>query len=1420
MSKSRRDTTLFALLIATSSFVSAATPESARRKHLARAVGYYSTPSVSSSSSIASSTSASSIASSTSSAILPGATCARANTPSDVPVGCTLVGNHVYCNYDYPYAGKGSCNASSSSSSVSSKASSSSSVARSSSSVASSSSKASSSSSAASSSTSSAVSPASTCSTAGQPSDIPAGCTLVGDMVTCYQGFTSDGTGGQGGLEVSIKLPSYANTVSATLIGAAGGGISDEPALSVGGLGCIVTGTISGQAGQTLYLEVGGHGNVAAQGYANGETEFGGGARGGKQDYSATPYSGAAGGGATSIRTISISGNSLDSSNSRLITAGGGGGSVKGAVISGAGIGGACGMPGSLVPGSAAKNPAQPGTLTAGGAAGDLSPGSKSNNLPGTFDMGGMGGWDSLNRGQNNCGAGGGAGAGGSSSDGTTNPSSNPASILLTFKYLGQGRCSDVKSSSVLSSSLASSTRSASSSGASSSSASSARSSASSSIVSSSIRSSSSSSGTPSSSSAVAAPSCSGTPADVPKGCTLVGQNVVCTYQYTGFSTNVTLPTYADKVLATLIGAQGGLVLLILRTDLVLIASGVSSGVIDEPTLGGGLGCIVTGMVYGQAGKTLWLDVGAAGIPAQQNYLITPYRLGGGGSGGQTNYYQGPFCGASGGGSTSVRTIMPRNDLAFDAVSSNSRLLVAGGGGGTTKGALANGAGIGGACGNPGTLVLGTSVDSSKAPTAGTLIAGGQPGSSGPGVRSIPTAGSLDLGGQGDNDAYGGRYSAGGGGGGGLFGGGGGSSGDSSGGGQSSGAGGSSSDGTSVASRSPASIVLTFPYQGTGVSCSTVSSSAGSKVSSSASSSASSANPKVSSSASSSASSANPSSSSSSCPDLLAATCDKSGNSLTCLLPQKYALGSTGKCQVTFARYIGVNFSGDDLSPNGVNPAKQVDNEAACASYSLTLTGFEHFSYGSTTGPPRMCFPKNGNNINGAIYSAETFPTLNSSRLGSCSSVTPIPSLSQVTCETVTFTGAICEVVGTFQVCGASASKSSSSSVFASSTSASSSSSRSSSSATPSSSSSKSSSSSSNTVPSTSQTFSKISSSSSKTVPSTSQTFSKSSSSSSKSSASSSPSSNTITSSSRAISSSSSASRTSSSAASTPTCGARNSPADVPAGCYLTSGVVSCAFTYTSAEMSIKLPAYARSVNVTLIGAAGGGIADEPSLPVGLGCIVSGNITGRGGQTLYVDVGARGFAANTGYTDAMSRFGGGGSGGYSAYSESQYSGASGGGASSVRTISTGQMGSLKSRLFVAGAGGGSIKGALASGEGVGGNCGTQGSVLSGSQFAPAQPGTLTVGGAAGILSSSSNSNNSPGSRGLGGDGGDDLTGEFASGGGGGGGLFGGGGGVPSDDSGDGGSGAGGSSSDGKNTLTTKAAGVYLSFAYGGNGVCT
>lgn len=195
--------------------------------------------------------------------------------------------------------------------------------------------------------------------------------TFVGLAVTPGSAAAATKTFSYTGGEQTYTVPAGVTTLYVTATGAHGGGPTSGTSL-LPGRGAVVAGKINVTPGDTLYVEVGGAGS-------NPQGGFNGGGDGGDQVYISAP----GGGGASDVRTIArgLTG-SLDS---RLIVAGGGGGSGYPAAG-----GGNAGQPGFGYPDLAAGGGA--GTAGAGGAGGCTS-----DNLgcgsPGTKGAGGTGGF-------------------------------------------------------------------------------------------------------------------------------------------------------------------------------------------------------------------------------------------------------------------------------------------------------------------------------------------------------------------------------------------------------------------------------------------------------------------------------------------------------------------------------------------------------------------------------------------------------------------------------------------------------------------------------------------------------------------------------------------------------------------------------------------------------------------------------------------------------------------------------------------------------------------------------------------------------------------------------------------------------------------------------------------------------------------
>jgi hypothetical protein len=244
-------------------------------------------------------------------------------------------------------------------------------------------------------------------------------------------------------------------------------------------------------------------------------------------------------------------------------------------------------------------------------------------------------------------------------------------------------------------------------------------------------------------------------------------------------------------------------------------------------------------------------------------------------------------------------------------------------------------------------------------------------------------------------------------------------------------------------------------------------------------------------------------------------------------------------------------------------------------------------------------------------------------------------------------------------------------------------------------------------------------------------------------------------------------------------------------------------FNYTGAEQTFVVPDGIHFIHVVAIGGSGETVTSPGTVAGGRGAQVEADLAVTPETTLFVNVGGNGDNGDGG-------FNGGADGGATAAS---FEGGGGGGASDVRTVSRSSLGTLESRLIVAGGGGGagtnggSCNGNPSATGGVGGNAGSGGSTAGGASVAArgsgGGAGTQAQGGSAGSAGTGGSFGNATpgiiGSLGSGGQGGaspDNNPG--GEGGGGGGGLFGGGGGGGGTTSGscpvEGGGGGGGGSS--------------------------
>jgi hypothetical protein len=172
---------------------------------------------------------------------------------------------------------------------------------------------------------------------------LPPECVQVGGTVTCSYAPI--------GAEQQFTVPAGVTDLHVTAVGGAGAESNLLGTTAGRGLGGLVNAGLPVTPGQSLYVEVGGPGSVAAGGW-NG----GGGAG----------YDGGGGGGASDVRACSMAAASCpggeDTLDSRLLVAAGGGGAGG----SGDGIGGAGGNAGAS-PQAGATAPNTPDTFGGGG---------------------------------------------------------------------------------------------------------------------------------------------------------------------------------------------------------------------------------------------------------------------------------------------------------------------------------------------------------------------------------------------------------------------------------------------------------------------------------------------------------------------------------------------------------------------------------------------------------------------------------------------------------------------------------------------------------------------------------------------------------------------------------------------------------------------------------------------------------------------------------------------------------------------------------------------------------------------------------------------------------------------------------------------------------------------------------------------
>jgi hypothetical protein len=193
---------------------------------------------------------------------------------------------------------------------------------------------------------------------------------------------TDSATFSSTGSEQCYDVPTGVSSLTVTVHGAPGGSTSSAH----GGVGAVVSGTLSVTSGQTLYVEVGGSG----AGSGSSSSAFNGGGAAG----AAGIQDGAGGGGASDIRTVACSQGSCSGSQtlaSRVVVGGGGGGAGgdgnggSGDAGGAGGRGGAAGSDGTGGSGGGA------GTGSGGGSGG-AGNGSQQQGFGGALGVGGQGG--------------------------------------------------------------------------------------------------------------------------------------------------------------------------------------------------------------------------------------------------------------------------------------------------------------------------------------------------------------------------------------------------------------------------------------------------------------------------------------------------------------------------------------------------------------------------------------------------------------------------------------------------------------------------------------------------------------------------------------------------------------------------------------------------------------------------------------------------------------------------------------------------------------------------------------------------------------------------------------------------------------------------------------------------------------------
>jgi hypothetical protein len=205
------------------------------------------------------------------------------------------------------------------------------------------------------------------------------------------------------GSEQTFTVPDGVHSLHVVLVGGRGGSADGPAGTDVGGFGALLGATLAVSPHDTLYVEVGGNGEAGGVDQG-GQGSFNGGGEGGRAF-------GAAGGGASDVRTLSMEENFQSSLASRLLVAGGGGGAAYGSTGADSGNAGLAAQPDSACDAAASGAPGgTAGPAGAGGGGADAEGNGIGGGSPGSVAGGGGGGTGS-DEGETFGGGGGGGGS-------------------------------------------------------------------------------------------------------------------------------------------------------------------------------------------------------------------------------------------------------------------------------------------------------------------------------------------------------------------------------------------------------------------------------------------------------------------------------------------------------------------------------------------------------------------------------------------------------------------------------------------------------------------------------------------------------------------------------------------------------------------------------------------------------------------------------------------------------------------------------------------------------------------------------------------------------------------------------------------------------------------------------------------------